>query len=227
LEVTTTKHKAAGLSGLWRFGLLLAVLLLGGVVVKLWEREGEAHVERRPLKEFPAQLGNWSRVGGDQRFSQEAENVLRADDYVTRTYALPDARMVSIYIGYYKTQRTGITYHSPLNCLPGTGWAMYEPARIQITPTGSSASFEANRFIVQNGDDRQLLVYWYHGRGRSVASEYWDKFYTVLDSVRRRRSDGAMVRLMTPVGQSESEARKLTEDLAAHMAVALPAFVPD
>lgn len=212
----------------WRFGLLLAVLLLSGVVINLWERAGEAKVERRALKELPTQFGSWRQVGADQRLAADVESLLRADDYVSRTYALPDGRAVSIYIGYYATQRTGITYHSPLNCLPGSGWTLYDPATMEIKPEGgTAASFAANRYLVQNGDDRQLLVYWYQGRGRSVASEYWDKVYIVFDSARRRRSDGAIVRLMAPAERSEEEAKKLVAELAAQMAPALSAFVPD
>ncbi|HEY0544312.1 MAG TPA: EpsI family protein [Pyrinomonadaceae bacterium] len=211
----------------WRYGLLLALLLVAGVFINLWERAGEAHVERRPLKELPAQMGAWRQAGADQHFAPEVENVLRADDYVSRAYALPDGRMVSIYVGYYMTQRTGITYHSPLNCLPGSGWAMYNPARVRIQSADGSRAFEANRYLVQNGNHKEILIYWYQGRGRAVASEYWDKLYTVVDSARRRRSDGAMVRLMTPVAESEQSALELTTDLAGQMSATLPAYVPD
>lgn len=211
----------------WRFGVLLTVLLVAGAFINIWERAGEAKVSRRPLREFPVQLGTWRRVGPDQRFAPEVEAVLRADDYVWRTYARPDGRMVSMYVGYYSTQRSGITYHSPLNCLGGSGWRMYDPAIIRIVQDDGSRSFEANRFIIQNGNDRELLIYWYQGRGRAVASEYRDKLYTVVDSARRRRSDGAMVRLMTPVATSEAAALELTTDLAKQMSSELPAFVPD
>jgi EpsI family protein len=211
----------------WRFGLLLAVLLVAGVFINLWERAGEAHVERHALKQLPAQLGAWRQVGADQRFTPEVENVLHADDYVARTYALPDGRAASIYVGYYVTQRTGITYHSPLNCLPGSGWAMYDPARVSVTTADGSRTFEVNRYLVQNGNHRELLIYWYQGRGRAVASEYWDKLYTVMDSARRRRSDGAMVRLMTPVVESEAAALDLATDLAKQLSATLPTFVPD
>ncbi|HEX8649719.1 MAG TPA: EpsI family protein [Pyrinomonadaceae bacterium] len=210
-----------------RFGLLLVVLVLSGVAINLWERAGEAHIERHELKDFPAQLGAWRQAGADLRFDQETENVLRADDYVMRNYALPDGRLASFYVGYYATQRNGSTYHSPLNCLPGTGWTMTDPSRIRITPAGGASAFEANRYIIQKGSERQLLIYWYQGRGRAVASEYWGKVYTVLDSMRRRRSDGAMVRLMTPVGKSEAAALEAATDLATQIAPRLPAYVPD
>jgi EpsI family protein len=207
--------------------LLLVLLLLGGIVINAWEWIGEAKVERRALKEMPSQVGSWRQVGADQRFDQQTESVLRADDYVSRSYALPDGRTASFYVGYYATQRTGATYHSPLNCLPGSGWEMDEAESVTITPANGEPSFEANRYIVQNGDNKQLLIYWYQGRGRKVASEYWGKIYTVIDSVRRRRSDGSMVRVMMPVGQSEEATLEAARDLAAQIAPALPEFVPN
>jgi EpsI family protein len=104
---------------------------------------------------------------------------------------------------------------------------MNEAERVAIAPADGSPAFEANRYIVENGDDRQLLIYWYQGRGRKVASEYWGKFYTVVDSIRLRRSDGAMVRVMMPVGRSEEATLKAATDLAAQIAPALREFVPE
>ena len=209
-----------------RFWLLLAVLLVGGGAISLWERAGEAKVSRRSLKDFPAQIGSWQQVGGDVRFDPETEKVLRADDYLSRNYE-SKGRQGSFYVGYYGTQNNGATYHSPLNCLPGAGWTMSDGKRITITSQGGVPAFEANRFVVQNGNERALMVYWYQGRGRTTASEYWGKFYTIFDSVRRRRSDGAMVRVMVPMGDSQDEAQKAAVEIASLAASELPAFVPN
>jgi len=211
----------------WHFWILLAFLLLGGTVVNLWERIGEASVVRRELKEFPTELGGWRQRGVDTRFDAQTESVLRADDYLARDYTLADGRTANFYVGYYATQRNGATYHSPLNCLPGAGWTLNEPATVQIQPANGDAAFEANRYIIQNGDTRQLLVYWYQGRGRTVASEYWGKIYTVVDSVKRRRSDGAMVRVIVPIQKSDADALALAVALAAAASPALPNFVPN
>jgi EpsI family protein len=81
--------------------------------------------------------------------------------------------------------------------------------------------------VVANGRDRALMIYWYQGRGRVVASEYWGKIYTVLDSVRRRRSDGAMVRVMVSLANSQEEAQKTAVELASQASAQLPAFVPN
>ncbi len=210
-----------------RFWILLGVLVFGGAVMNLWLQTGEASVERQELKQFPAAVGAWKQYGVDTRFDKETERVLRADDYLARDYTTQDGRVANFYVGYYASQRTGATYHSPLNCLPGSGWAMTEPSRLTVTPAGGGAPFEANRYIIQKGNQKQLLLYWYQGRGRSVASEYWGKIYTVIDSLQRRRSDGAMVRVMVPVVGSEEAALQTAKDLAAQAAPQLAAYVPD
>ena len=216
-----------GINSAWRFGILLVVLLAGGIVVNAWEYLDEPRVVRTELRDFPGAIGEWRQLGVDDRFDKQTESVLRADDYLLRNYRSQDGRLASFYVGYYKTQRNGATYHSPLNCLPGSGWDMSNPKIVMITPTNGRTPFPANEYLIQNGKDRQLMVYWYQGRGRALASEYWGKVYTVWDSLRRRRSDGAMVRVSVPVGASESDAVKSAEALAASIATELPVFIPD
>jgi exosortase D (VPLPA-CTERM-specific) len=205
---------------------LITALLVGGLFINWFEQRGEAAVERKPLREIPAKLGDWSQKGSDIRFSEQTESVLRTSDYVMREYGNSAGKYANLYIGYYASQRTGATYHSPQNCLPGAGWEMKSPEIIEIrTPSGKS--FTANRYIIENGGSKAVMVYWYQGRGRTVASEYTDKIYTVLDSVLRRRSDGSMVRVMTSINGSESEALQAAVDLSANTAETLSQFVPE
>jgi len=210
-----------------QFWVLVVVLASAGAVVNFWEVAGEARVARRPLVEFPTEFAGWSRRGSDARFDAATEAILRADDYVSRDYADASGRVASLYVGYYGTQRTGATYHSPLNCLPGSGWSLDEPAAVEIRPADGRAPFEANRYVIRNAGQSMILVYWYQGRGRATASEYWDKVYTVVDSVRLRRSDAAMVRVLVPVTRSEQEALETAAGFAAEAAPLLPPYVPD
>ncbi len=205
---------------------LFAVLILGGVFINWFEQRGEAEVSRKPLAEMPAKLGEWRQKGDAIRFDAATESVLRTTDYTMREYAAPDGRIANLYIGYYASQRSGATYHSPQNCLPGAGWTMNEPDLIDVK-TASGKTFTANKFIVENGVYKEVLIYWYQGRGRAERSEYVDKINTVRDSVTRRRSDGAMVRVMTGVGESEADATGAAIDLAAQTADKLSAYVPE
>jgi EpsI family protein len=209
-----------------RFGLVLVVILLAGILVNGWAYLGEAHVVRKELKDFPQQVGNWKQTGSDQILDKETLSVLRASDYLLRDYRSADGRVANFYVGYYATQRDGATYHSPLNCLPGSGWSMSDADRVSVAlPDGRSIT--ANKYLIQNGAQKDLLVYWYQGRGRAVASEYWGKIYTVVDSVLMRRSDGAMVRVVVPIEKSEAAALQLATDLAAASTTVLPDFVPN
>lgn len=207
------------------FLLLFGVLAFGGLLINWFESRGELISERKPLSELSSELGDWKQKGDSIEFSEQTESVLKTSDYVMREY-VKDGRLANLYIGYYASQKTGATYHSPQNCLPGSGWEMKEPELVMIkTPAGKS--FFANRYIIENGKYKEIMIYWYQGRGRTQSSEYSDKVYTVLDSVLKRRSDGSMVRIMTPVGDSPGEATALAVDLAGEVSQAIASHVPD
>ena len=207
-----------------RFAILLVLILVAGVLVNAWSYLGEAHVERKPLQDFPQSIGAWQKTGSDQILDNETLKVLRASDYLLRDFRKSD-QVANLYVGYYASQRTGATYHSPLNCLPGSGWTLSEPGKARIgLPDGSN--FVANKYVIQNGDYKSMMIYWYQGRGRNVASEYWGKIYTVFDSVRLRRSDGAMVRVTVPIRDSEAAAEQTAVEFASTASSVLPEFVP-
>jgi EpsI family protein len=210
----------------FRFGLLLGLVLCGGILVNAWTYLGEARVARKELKEFPTQIGPWQRTGSDGRLDSDTMKVLGATDYLLRDYRRPDGQLGNFYVGYYASQRDGATYHSPLNCLPGSGWTLSDRDVVSI-PLSNGKSLSANKYVIQNGYNRTLMIYWYQGRGRAVASEYWGKIYTVIDGVRLRRSDGALVRVTVPILRSEAAALQSAVDLATNATSTLSEFVPD
>jgi len=169
---------------------------------------------------------SWQKMGSDQVLDPATMQVLKASDYVLRDYVGPNRQSANFYVGYYATQREGVSYHSPLNCLPGAGWMLSDPAKVTL-PLANGSSFTANKYIIQNGSNKSLMIYWYQGRGRAVASEYWGKIYTVIDSVRLRRSDGALVRVTVPLTNSEADALRSASDLAAGVEAQLGGFVPN
>jgi EpsI family protein len=178
------------------------------------------------LAALPMSLGPWS--GRDEPpFDDDTLRVLGVDTYVNRAYTSTQAAeaMVGVYVGYYGSQRQGDAIHSPLNCLPGSGWQPVHRSRVVVIGAGQEP-FEANRLLVQKGRDRQVVLYWYEGRGRRVASEYWNKALLVADAVRSNRTDGALVRLMTPVGRSETAADAQLLEFASDLLPALTQALP-
>ena len=209
-----------------RFAVLLIAIVAVGVLVNAWAYLGEARVDRKQLKEFPGQIGEWRQATPDQILDDATLSVLRASDYLLRDYQRTDGQAANFYVGYYASQRDGASFHSPLNCLPGSGWTLSEPGKVMI-PLPDGSSFAANKYVIENGDFRSMMIYWYQGRGRTVASEYWGKIYTVIDSVRLRRSDAAMVRVTVPLGSSEEAALAAATDLSSKTAAALGEYVPN
>jgi EpsI family protein len=211
--------------------MLMRSLLVGVVLASsAWIVHGNAPepMPSAALSALPTQLGYWT--GYDEpSFDEETLRVLGVDTYVNRSYvpASPAGPgPVGLYIGYYGSQRQGDAIHSPLNCLPGTGWQPIERARVEVPAAGASAPFEANRLLVQKGRDRQLVVYWYEGRGRRVASEYWNKALLIADAVRINRTDGSLVRLMTPVLDSRQASEQRILDFATLLVPELDRTLP-
>jgi len=180
---------------------LIALCLAAASVYLAGASREEVVPPRTPLASVPMTIGDWTgRRQPDM--TPEVLKVLGADDYITRGYFAPQRGSLGLYIGYHATQRQGDTIHSPLNCLPGAGWQPLELGHTTIAVSGlagneAPAPIEINRVVIGKGLDRQLVLYWYQSHGRVVASEYWGKIYTVLDSVRYHRTDAALVRVIT------------------------------
>jgi EpsI family protein len=205
---------------------IVGILVLTGAGINWFAQRAEAEVATVPLAQLTTTLGEWRQMGSEIRFDSGVENILRTTDYTMREYTDPTGRIANVYVGYYATQRTGATYHSPQNCLPGAGWQLKDPQLIDITlPDGRK--FKANLYIIENGIYREAMIYWYQGRGRTEASEYRDKLNTVIDSVTRRRTDGAMVRVMADIGTDQAASLAAAQDLASNLVAELPAFIPE
>ncbi len=154
--------------------------------------------------------------------------VLGADDSIVINLVSPEGGVYNLYLAYLDAQRDGRSWHSPRQCIPGGGWKITRHDIIR-TKSGDGGPFSYNRMIIQNGDYRQLVYYWYDQRGRKVANEFVMKFWLIVDAVFRKRSDGAMVRLITPVSADMrvEEADQQLEGMIARVESFLPAYVPD
>jgi len=207
-----------------RFALMAALLLSVTLFLQARSR-GESLPARLPLSALPSEMGEW--VGSDIAIEPEIRKVLGEGDFLQRDYRSVRQPSVNLFVAYFPTQRTGSTIHSPQNCMPGAGWSPVETSRVQVEIPGRS-SVEVNRFVLAKGTDHLMVLYWYQSNGRVVASEYWSKIFLVTDSVRRNRSDGALVRIVTPVTRIETldAAQKRAAGFAAEMVPLLDSYIP-
>ena len=199
--------------------LTLVVCLVAVTIFVASARSSERPVERLLFKQFPMTLESWRAVE-DPPMEEDILKVLGVDDYLSRAYYKTDGAAVGLYMGFYGSQRQGDTIHSPLNCLPGAGWEPVSQGRLRIADVGGR-DMEVNRYVVQKGLDRQLVLYWYQSHGRVVASEYVSRLYLINDAIRLNRTDGSMVRVIAPIRYDAEDGGASAERLATEFVRAL------
>lgn len=178
---------------------------------------------------FPRQVGDWQAQMIP--LAPDVEDVLDATDYVNATYTSASSPApVTFFAAWYASQTDGAGIHSPEVCLPVGGWEIFtlDPYAVSM-PTTIYGDFEVNRAVIQKGLSKQLVYYWFDQRGRRMTNDFAAKATVVYDSLTRGRTDGAMVRFTTPIGNHETEA-DADARLQAFMAdalITLPRFVPE
>jgi exosortase D (VPLPA-CTERM-specific) len=190
-------------------------------------RPAEIIPERASFVQFPMQFGEWR--GRRQSLEAVFTDQLKLDDYVLADY-VRGGEGVNLYIAWYNSQRKGEAVHSPRSCLPGGGWQMHDFGQREVAGVSINGQpLRVNRTLIELGNQRELVYYWFQQRGRIIDNEFAVKWYLFWDALTHHRTDGAMVRLITPLSTTSSEAeadRRLT-DLVARIAPDLSRFVPD
>ncbi len=222
------------LAGVGRMRATPGLLLAAGLTVAAsagWlaiGKETPAPLPRLNFSAFPRMMGPW--VGAPARLDPEVARVLAADDYVDMTYVAPgEADAVNVFVAFYARQTNGAAIHSPSVCLPEGGWEIASLAPQTVTVPGTAyGSFTLNRAVIQRGTLRQLVYYWFEQRGRRMTNDYAVKASVLWDSLTRGRSDGALVRYVTPITAGETPAQadaRLMRMMQATLRI-LPRFVP-
>jgi EpsI family protein len=216
-----------------RFWVIIVVL-----ASTIFVLQSRGDVDTVPASEslslMPRTFGPWTAQ--DIPLTQDTLDVLGKGDFLNRIYSAQSAAgshavpPVSLFIGYFASQRTGQTMHSPQNCLPGAGWTFDSNASKYTTIQDiTGKNFNVGEYIISNGDIKQFVIYWYQAHGRSIPNEYVAKGYMVTDAIRMNRTDGALVRVITQVMPSESlesaEARAV--HFTQQMTPNLPRFIPN
>jgi EpsI family protein len=207
--------------------ILTIIILLAAAALNHYFSKPDISLARKGLAEFPQELGDWSAVS-EQKIEGRTMEVLQVDDYIARNYRNSRGDMIGLYIGYFKSQREGKGIHSPRQCLPGAGWIPVDTTVYQMAvPDHHTETVPVNKFVMGKGLDRQLYLFWYHGRRRIYASEYWNKIYLIWDGLTQKRTDGALVRVNTSVIGNPEDALKTQSDFIKLFFPLLKDYIPD
>jgi EpsI family protein len=212
--------------------LMMLLFILGATLFIQYlagAAENEFVPRRTPLPEFPQQFDSWRQIEA-QTLDADQFRELKADDYISRTYTHDQGGIVYLFIAYYASQRHRQTIHSPQNCIPGSGWMMGEYRLHALGAGQQGEGREINEYLIEKDGAKMLAFYWYHGRGRVVASDYWGRIYTVKDAMLLGRTDGALVRVIVPVAkgeETEKQARVSGLEFSGLLLERLSEYVPD
>jgi EpsI family protein len=199
------------------------VVLLVGMFFVYRAPHGKSMPLQQELFTFEEQIGEW-RGEEPRTLDQRVLDVLRADAYTDRIYRNKAGEWISFYVGYFEDQKSGETIHSPKNCMPGAGWNFVQSEEVAFTIEGGQyppIQFRALKGILMSKEERLLSYYWYQSRGRFMTSEYWHKFYLILDAIRYNRSDGALVRVLAPLPKN-ADVNKVDTQLKEFIIKAAP-----
>jgi EpsI family protein len=180
-----------------RIGLSLA-LLIGALLVLQLRSPGETVPIRKSLDSFPTAVATWQAREG-ALLELDTLSVLKPKDYLMRRDQDPSGKSLWLFIAYWDTQRKGAQPHSPRNCLPGGGWEPLEASRMTIALPQSLAPITVTRYLIQKDRDQQVVFYWYQSQGQAIAGELAARVAMMKNSIVRHRTDGALVRVSSPV----------------------------
>lgn len=190
--------------------ILSVLLVLQGAGGYLLSVRTENKPPSKALASLPSQVDSWQLVK-EFPMEPEVQDILKADDTLNRFYAAPEApHGVGLFIAFFRSQRAGVAPHSPKNCLPGAGWVKEKNTIVQIPVPGQETPVEANFYVVQRGENKSVVVYWYQSHGRTIADEFKAKFYVMSDAIRYNRTDTALVRVTIAVGPGGEEKAEKT-----------------
>jgi EpsI family protein len=185
-----------------------------------------------PLAQFPMQLGPLTAT--DYPLDAETLEVLGKGVFMDRGYQAPAGpgaavdMPIRLFIGYFPTQRSGQSIHSPQHCLPGAGW-VFESSGVTDITDKTGKTIQVGDYLISDGTSKAVVLYWYRSHGRNIASDYTAKFYTLWDSMRLNRTDAALVRIVVPLRSKEDfqVAHDRAVAFAAEISPLLPPFIPD
>ena len=182
--------------------VLIATLAIYSISTLYIQEREEILLTRSDFFEFPDKLGDWA--GKKQKLESSILESLKTDDYIISDYRNSRGDVVNYYIAYYANQQAGSAAHSPRACIPGGGWQIKDLRIVNVEGVSMAGQpLTTNRLLIQKGDYGQLVYYWFQQRGRIITNEYLVKWYLFWDALTKNRTDGALVRLTTPVSPGE------------------------
>ncbi len=203
--------------------IIVAILVLTALLTFVFSQSERTRLNKS-FDLFPLEIGEWKGV--KDTLDQKVYNILGVEDYILGNYQNRQGNRINLYVGFYQSQKEGDLIHSPKNCMPGAGWNIIKTDQEPLEFQKGEIPSNVIRLLLQKGGEKQIVLYWFHSRGRIIGSEYMQKIWLVIDSMTKRRTDGAFVRLISPIIKSEETTDKLLTEFAREIKPILDEYIP-
>ena len=206
---------------LFRF-IVVYALFVGVALVIAFHKDMDVPINR-PFSEFPQRLQSW-RMTNQAEFSADVLSKLKPTDYLNRQYVDAGGKTVNLYIGFHGGGKDTGELHSPKNCLPGSGWYEVSSRRGEIRVPGGTINLV--RAIYQKGESKELFLYWFQVRDRSISEEYSLKMAEIVNSAFHRRRDASFIRVSAPIDSEIDQTTAKCESFIRDFAPVIREFLP-
>ena len=179
----------------YRLGILGIAFICCYVIINFFSHVNVVALKTPLYKSFPKRIENWESTN-DQPMDPKVARILHVDDYVWRKYKNSKGDVLDVYVSYFSYVDRIKTYHSPLNCMPGSGWNIYKVESVPIY-LSQNKKVNVSYLYLKKGSNALKAMYWYQCRGRIIDSEIKERIYRIVDSILKRRTDGAFIRIIS------------------------------
>ena len=206
--------------------IVIAAIMVITFAILHFTNHSESIKANKPFNTFPMTIGPWHGV--TSRFDQKVYDILGVNDSILASYHSAKQGEVSLYVGFYQSQKEGDLIHSPKNCLPGSGWNITETSieKVDVGTKSAPKFINVIKLILEQDAQKQVVLYWFQSRGRIISSEYMQKIWLVIDSITKHRTDGSFVRVIAPVVKSEDATIKIMKNFIRDIYPYLKEYIP-
>ncbi len=213
--------QVAAPSGFLLKGVVAAVLILIFIPISQRAASAPPFPLKQGLENFSMTIGAWQ--GRHVYIDPEMVAATKSSAHLNAEFTNPQEGTVGLWIAYYETQKkAGAFVHSPKGCFIASGWEIQDTHVTEI-----AAGKPVNWMVTKYGDEKLLVYYWFLQRGRWLASETQNKLYMAYDGMLRRRTDGALIRLITPIRGNLPAAQQRLTSFAQALIPILPNYIPE
>lgn len=183
------------------FIVLAVVYLATGALTFLLSERGLSENGQATHLKISRSFASWT--GTDIPMESNALDLIQPDAMIFRSYKGDTGIKVTLYVGFYLTMEKSDLAHSPLVCYTGQGWRYESDGNRLITPPEPYGNVRASSVIVQKGNYRELVWFWFQGKNYSSNILWRMRLKLFINELMGEETWNYFIRISTPIDQAD------------------------